>query len=79
MAKTKRPVKYVVWLSNMTDHRDDEWFCTFARSSTEAQANAKGKYDESRFLLGHTETVKQFRKFHGKNFPLGRRCNRRPG
>jgi hypothetical protein len=27
----------------MTDHRDDEWFTTFARSSAEAAQNAMSK------------------------------------
>jgi hypothetical protein len=79
MKAKKRPVKYVVWLSNFTDTRDDEWMTTFARSSAEAEDKCKGKYDTNRFSIDYVMTAKAFRKREGRGFPLGRKCNRLPG
>ena len=67
----KRKTKYVVWLNNYTDQRDDEWEAVFAHSRKEAQDKVKEKYDRSsRFSVGNCYTIKEFRARYGRNWPV---------
>jgi hypothetical protein len=65
-----RATKYVVWLSNHTDREDDEWLVTYAHSYEEAKQKVRNKVDFSRFSFSNTFTIKEFRRFYGRNFPL---------
>lgn len=60
-----RKRKYVVWLYNHTDRRDDDWVVVYAKSPTVAKKGAKYLYDTNRFSLGHVQTATQFRKENG--------------
>ena len=79
MTKKVKSVKFVVWLHNFTDARDDEWMTTFAKSAAEARSKCKDKFDKTRFSIEYVQSVKQFRKDNGRGFPLGRKCDRLPG
>ena len=66
--KTARKRKYVVWLSNHTDRRDDEWRVVFAKD--EAEARDLVVYPSYRFSIDRIWAIKEFRKFYGRNFPV---------
>ena len=61
-----RVKKFVVWLSNRTDHRDDDWMSVWAFSASHARtlANTKG-FDKVRFTMGKVVTAKQFKQRMG--------------
>ena len=60
---TKRRVKFVVWLNNFTDRRDDEWVVVWARERQEAidRACDENLFDKRRFALARVLTAKEFR------------------
>jgi len=60
----KRRVKFVVWLNNFTDRRDDEWVAVWARDRQEAMERAydEGMYDRHRFGLARVLTATEFRR-----------------
>lgn len=66
----KRKRKYVVWLYNHTDHRDDEWKVFWAKDASEAIHLTKSVLDPTRFSIAYAVTVKEFRKMNGRAFPL---------
>lgn len=57
--KKQRKTKYVVWLHNHTDRRDDDWRSVWATSHIEAAHLVKG-VDFNRFSISHTWTIKEF-------------------
>ena len=59
----KRKTKYVVWLYNHTDSRDDDWKSIWADNPKEAFKNVE--YDSFRFSKGPVRTATQFRKEFG--------------
>jgi len=59
----KRKTKYVAWLHNKTDNRDDDWVVMWAYSPIEVMQNVD--YDRFRFTLGKVRTAKQFREEEG--------------
>lgn len=61
-ANTKK--KFVVWLSNMTDKRDDEWVVVWAKSKEEVY-KTRISYDKNRFTIGNVYTALEFRKKTG--------------
>lgn len=61
--------KWVVWLANHVDRKDDEWQSTWAKTAEEAKSNVQGIIDTSRFSVGRVYTIKEFRRFHG-NWPV---------
>ena len=61
--KKSRKRKFVVWLNNFTDRRDDEWVSVFAHTPEEAKS--KAEFDDTRFSLGHVMTAKEFRRDMG--------------
>lgn len=65
--KTKKPNKrrYVIWLHNFTDERDDEWVKVQAASEEEAKEVAKWKIDTHRFRMGRVYNTKEWRKNFG--------------
>lgn len=65
-----RKRKYVVWLHNKTDERDDEWVTLWATNKEEAMTRVKEKYDSYRFYLGNTYTIKEARDRYGKGWPF---------
>lgn len=58
-----RKKKFVVWLHNHTDLRDDEWVAVWATNADEASENAE--YDSNRFSKGRVLTATEFRKEMG--------------
>ena len=71
MKKKNRKRKFVVWLNNHTDRRDDEWVAIWAKTSDEAKklVAEKMEYDPfknfNRFSLSHVYTAREFRKRMG--------------
>jgi hypothetical protein len=61
--KKLRKRKFVVWLHNHADSRDDEWVVVWARSPEEARKEAG--FDSSRFSCGNAQTATSFRKENG--------------
>jgi len=63
-----RKRKYVVWLHNKTDRRDDEWLAVWTTSRAKAKQKVEDGdvyYDDSRFFLGDVYTALQFRRMMG--------------
>lgn len=69
VVKTLRKTKYVVWLHNHTDSRDDEWRTVWATGGLEAGHLVSG-VDFTRFSISQVMTIKVFRKLYGKGFPV---------
>jgi hypothetical protein len=69
MPKNSR--KFVVWLYNTTDKRDDEWLVIWGSDKSAVLSIAETKYDKTRFTLGDALTVNEFKKEH-KGFPIGK-------
>lgn len=61
--KKNRKKKFVVWLCNFTDSRDDDWVSVWATSKDEAFKNAE--YNSVRFSKGHVFTASEFYKQQG--------------
>lgn len=71
MSKSRKSVKtpqkkkkFVVWLHNRTDERDDEWLTVYASSKEDVQA-MELSYQEHRFYLGDVYTATEFRERMG--------------
>jgi hypothetical protein len=64
-----RKTKYVGWLRNQTDSRDDEPLVVWARSIEEAEKLVHEKMDTHRFFVRGVYSIKDFRRFYG-NYPL---------
>ena len=62
-----RKKKFVVWLSNYTDHRDDEWKYIWAYDYVAAVDIVHNKlvYNKNRFSAGRIYTIQEFHKIHG--------------
>lgn len=60
----KRKKKFVVWLHNKTDRRDDEWVVVRASSKRAVEKLDIG-FDRSRFSRGPVYTAKEFRDMMG--------------
>lgn len=65
VVKKLRRTKYVVWLHNHTDRRDDEWKSVWSTSHIEAAHLVEG-VDFTRFSISHIFTIKEFRKIYGR-------------
>jgi argininosuccinate synthase len=52
---------YVVWLSNKTDRRDDEWRKVRAATKQGAKLIAQGYYDEARFCVSNVYTLPELK------------------
>lgn len=64
--KTAKPrnKKFVLWLHNKTDDRDDEWLVIWAKTRSQA-TKKKVKFNEFRFFRGSVLTAAEFRKETG--------------
>ena len=56
--KNKRKRLWGVWLSNRTDHRDDEWVGIMAQNEAEARRDAQ--FNSSRFNIKDVAPAKEF-------------------
>lgn len=63
----KRKKKFVVWLHNKVDSRDDEWVAVMAKSEKEAvkRVTTEGLYDDLRFDIGVGMPVSEFNEMMG--------------
>jgi hypothetical protein len=58
--------KYVLWLHNHTDQRDDEWLVFWAKDDDEAKhKGSELSIDRTRFSRGGVMTAKEFQKKMG--------------
>ena len=58
-----RKRKFVIWLNNRVDRRDDEWIRVWATSAEEAEKSIE--FDESRFTRGRVYAADEFYNVHG--------------
>lgn len=56
---TTRKRKFIVWLSNHADCRDDETITVLAKDKSEATELAKSKFDSNRFSIKAVLTAKE--------------------
>jgi hypothetical protein len=56
--------KFVVWLHNRVDDRDDEWIVVWARNLLQAEKAEVG-FDVQRFYRGDTMSAQEFRRKMG--------------
>lgn len=61
----KRKKKFVVWLNNSTDSRDDEWVVVYSHTRAYCKFLVYGKFDETRFSVGRVLTATEFKKKTG--------------
>lgn len=61
--KAHKKQKFVVWLHNYVDGRDDDWKSIYAYSANEAAELVE--FDSSRFSKGAVYTTKEFRSIMG--------------
>lgn len=67
MAGKVRKRKFVVWLNNHTDRRDDEWVVRWAVSAQRARAEVLSErmFDATRFSPGRVLTAAEFFRENG--------------
>jgi len=68
--KSSRKTKWVAWFNNKTDRQDDEWAVVYARDYDEAYKLAIQKMDSWRFGFSYVQRINEFRKTHGRGFPV---------
>jgi hypothetical protein len=64
-AKTARKPRlrtFSIWLANKTDRRDDDSIRVKAHDKEEAERNADGKYDKTRFYIRAVLTLAEARQ-----------------
>ncbi len=63
---SERKKKFIVWLNNKTDRRDDEWIVVWAYNKEEVKKMDLGyEYDITRYYRGEVLTAAEFKNRMG--------------